>query len=766
MPLPPKLHANLLLYALLASLQTLVAAWGTNTEQITYVMPIYEGCLHTDVRSNDVAIMQGMKDMLGIGGPYTKLGWSFSSWALSRDVDYSSTDYNFDPTNMNYVLGIASQLKLPVLVHMNDGRWADCCTSNSDGGWNTTLLDHIAAQPNTTQVNQNNVSFYHSWYGSDFFSFSRLNHVYRSYKKRNVQGSARTLMNWARSQPDLFVGVSLDSETLFPSIDADYGYFATEEWRMWLQNKGIYGPGGEYFGQGRSPPFTSIQELNAAFLTSFASWDDVVPPETFQDGQPHSENWQQWRITLIDHEVADETLWLAEAGIPRELIYGHQTPELNYYGYGDSWSTEVAANGAGGVTMYGRNPDDFGNIVDPMKANSWNNWGVFEVNPLTTNFTFSYETLITYFKEGIKIICPNAFENVTAKDQYSLFDSPNFGNTFGDAIKEFLSTYGDIPRHLEPPPWNPGKKVYDLYDEFNLASKSGPSNLLIANGTSGSVPRKTIYSAVGGIITYKTQLPSVSNGERLNFWTSIGILDGAGPGGGISSFQLTINGDPLYGVGLALPPTYWIWKHWLPSLTDITRWAGQEVTIALATSGNEYYGWTQWGAPAIYKSTPDSANGLNNLALHKPVEVSSSGGGFGWTAQFLTDGNLEGGNIGQNGWSSRPHLTSSATEWAYVDLLGIENVGKVVLFSRSDLTTAESTGFPTAFRIQISDDAHTWKDLVSVKNYPRAKAGHAQIFIFEVQKGRFIRVIASELGGVGGEKNYSMQLRAIEIFQG
>ena len=756
-------HAALLSVLAGSRLLATVAGYGTTTEQITYMTPIYEGCLASDVRADDVDILQGMQAMLGTGGAYTKLGFSFSSWALSRDIQNSSADYVFDPTNLQYVLGIAQQLSLPILVHMNDGRWADCCTSNSAGGWNTALLDYIASQPNTTMQDNSGNSVYQSDFGNDFFSFSRLNTVYRSYKQRNVQASVTALMQWASANPDLFVGVSLDSETLFPSASADYGPLSNQEWSQWLQNTGIYGPGGDYFGQGRIPAFASISSFNQAMGTSFASWDALAPPSTLTAGDTFSEEWHRWRITSINHEVADETNWIAAAGVPRDVIYGHQTPELEFYGFADDWSTEVAANGAGGVTMYGRDPSDFGNIDNPMRALSKNNFGVFEVNPLTTDPTFAYDTLLTYYNDGIKVICPNAFENVTAKDQYSLFDSPNYGDTFGDAIKQFLSDYANTPRNLSPPPWNPGNNVYDLYDQFGSATSQGPDNHLDPAGSTGNAVRKTVYSAVGGNITYTTTLPAAPAGQRLNFWTSLGIKDGAGPGGGISTFQVTINGNLLFGSGMGLPQNYWIWKRWVPIMVDVTAWAGNEVTIVLETTGNDYYGWTQWGAPAIYLST--SSN--NNLALGQAVTVSSSDGeGAAWDPSYLTDGNIEGGTNGRNGWSSVSHSTSSGQESAQVDLGSSMSVGKVVLFSRSDLTTSASTGFPTAFQIQGSVDGSTWTTLVSLTDYPTALAGQGQIFNFVAQSARYIRVLASQLGGVGAESGYRMQLAEIEVYSG
>jgi hypothetical protein len=63
-----------------------------------------------------------------------------------------------------------------------------------------------------------------------------------------------------------------------------------------------------------------------------------------------------------------------------------------------------------------------------------------------------------------------------------------------------------------------------------------------------------------------------------------------------------------------------------------------------------------------------------------------------------------------------------------IDLGSTQSIGKVVLFSRSDLVDFTGTGLVTAFQIQGSNDASTWTTLLNETNYPGAKAGEIQIF--------------------------------------
>lgn len=194
-------------------------------------------------------------------------------------------------------------------------------------------------------------------------------------------------------------------------------------------------------------------------------------------------------------------------------------------------------------------------------------------------------------------------------------------------------------------------------------------------------------------------------------------------------------------------------------MVDVTAWAGSSVSVQLLTTGNEVWGWTTWGSPAIYASTTG-----NNLALGASVSVSSMDGPSTWDPKWVTDGNVV-GDSQRIGWSSISHDSAVATEWIIVDLGSSKSVGKVVLFSRSDLVDYQGTGFPTDFLIQGSSDQIDWMTLVSEKDYPGALAGEGQVFTFIQTDVRYVRVLATKLGGVGTEAGYRFQLGEIEAFE-
>ena len=79
-------------------------------------------------------------------------------------------------------------------------------------------------------------------------------------------------------------------------------------------------------------------------------------------------------------------------------------------------------------------------------------------------------------------------------------------------------------------------------------------------------------------------------------------------------------------------------------MVDVTFWAGRTVTFQFLTTGNDIWGWTTWGPPAVFVST----TGNNNLALGRAVSVSSEDGeGADWDPTYVTDGNIDGGRNGR-----------------------------------------------------------------------------------------------------------------------
>jgi hypothetical protein len=54
--------------------------------------------------------------------------------------------------------------------------------------------------------------------------------------------------------------------------------------------------------------------------------------------------------------------------------------------------------------------------------------------------------------------------------------------------------------------------------------------------------------------------------------------------------------------------------------------------------------------------------------------------------------------------------------------------------------------------------------LVNEVDYPGALAADLQIITFPSQSARYVRVLATELGGVAQESGYRMRLTEIEVY--
>jgi len=114
-------------------------------------------------------------------------------------------------------------------------------------------------------------------------------------------------------------------------------------------------------------------------------------------------------------------------------------------------------------------------------------------------------------------------------------------------------------------------------------------------------------------------------------------------------------------------------------------------------------------------------NNLKNVALNKPATASSSDGG---RPEEVTDDNLG------SRWSSH----SNDDQWIYIDLQQQENVFGVCLNFES--------AYAKKYKIQVSDDAKTWKNMMAVEN---GKVGVHELFFDDV-KARYVRMLGEKRG--------------------
>lgn len=168
---------------------------------------------------------------------------------------------------------------------------------------------------------------------------------------------------------------------------------------------------------------------------------------------------------------------------------------------------------------------------------------------------------------------------------------------------------------------------------------------------------------------------------------------------------------------------------------------------------NDVY-WDSKGWPTFH------ATHSSNLALYKPVTVSSSIEGYNWHINRVNDGQRSSLDSSM-GWSSHSNLNSNHTEWITVDTGAVKTISKVNLFTRTDDVGA---GFPIDFTIKVSSNNVNWTTVTTKTGYPKPGKG-AQSFGFTPQSARYVKVTGTNLRQLPNDNNYyRMQFAEIEIY--
>jgi len=274
----------------------------------------------------------------------------------------ASADYVFDPDwdprrrcgerrigddSLNAVVAHAKEKKLPVLVTLNGGIWADAYCDVPQ--WDVN--DKLEQDARNCQWNEKNEvmpdDFLKGLPGSQeapelarSLTFNVYAHDVRRYKKRNLQQAGAMLAVFAREFPDLFVGVNLDPDLYMNPFFGekqwyDYNPGTLRQFREWLAGTGPYaGRGGsgipDLRAYRRAKPLT-LGEVNAIAKRSWKSWQEVDPPRAFpREGpqpfwkDPWVREWEVFRRHLVHLHYDELARWLVEAGIARERIWSSQ----------------------------------------------------------------------------------------------------------------------------------------------------------------------------------------------------------------------------------------------------------------------------------------------------------------------------------------------------------------------------------------------------------------------------------------------------------
>jgi hypothetical protein len=430
----------------------------------------------------------------------TTLG-ATKNWVFDPDWDIERRcgEKRIAEDSLSTVLEYSVEHKLPVLVTLNGGIWADAACDVPD--WDVN--DHLEADPANCQWNEKNEvmpdDYLKHLTGSmespelarslTFNAYAKAN---RHYKRRNLQAAARMVMAFARRHPELFIGIALDADTYTnPFFDQkqwyDYNPGALKQFREWLAGSGPYAgkPASDVPDLSRyrrKRPLT-LAEVNKLAGKSWRSWDEVDPPRAFpHEGKPFWEDpwaheWEVFRRHLVHLHYEDLARWLVEVGVPKAKIFSSQgfiapwptampfavhidSPSKNYDTGGMSVEGAIPSDGHLGAIVYGKSAENDIRVegdanlfatfhkMDPGWAVGEFNTADFRNPKELPTYAMGYRTLREMFNYGARFASPMAWNgsNGVNAGQPGYVSFTAWRNTpLEDALRDFAVAHAYVP---------------------------------------------------------------------------------------------------------------------------------------------------------------------------------------------------------------------------------------------------------------------------------------------------------------------------------
>jgi hypothetical protein len=330
--------------------------------------------------------------------PTTRVGMRVPILYL-RTTTGDADDYRFDADfdvsrrqgarpvaddSLSRVLAHAREFRLPVLVTLNGGIWADAAGTCSRWDVNDRLEEDVAhCQWNERDAVMPDDYLTHlpgSQSAPELARALTLN-VYaravRDYQRRNLQQAARHVVAFMHAHPELFIGVNLDPDVYINPFFAetqwyDYNPGTLVQFRHWLAASGPYAgdvdDGVPDLSTWRRAAPLSLDQVCALSRRAFRRWDDVDPPRVFSRDaanpywrDPWVREWETFRRHLVALHYDELAQWLVEAGLPRDRIWSSQglmAPADDGMPLALSITSPVSNHDSGGVSIEGSKPRD------------------------------------------------------------------------------------------------------------------------------------------------------------------------------------------------------------------------------------------------------------------------------------------------------------------------------------------------------------------------------------------------------------------------
>jgi hypothetical protein len=432
-----------------------------------------------------------------------------------RQTFGQAKDWNFDPgfdierrcgqrriaeDNLARTLEHAEKHRIPVLITLNGGIWADAACDVP--AWDVN--DHLEQDPANCQWNEHGKVMADDYLrhlpgSQDAPELARsltLN-VYaravRHYKKRNLQQAARYVVAFMRRHPELIVGVNLDPDVYEnPFFNEtqwyDYNPGTLRQFREWLSGTGPYAGvprdgAPDLRAYRRKHPLTLAQAGRLAGKR-FARWADVDPPRAFPRDPAHPfwkdpwvYQWEMFRRHLVKLHYDELSEWLVAVGMPRDRIWSSQglmaplpggtpfalhldSPMRDSDSGGMSVEGSIPRDGHLGVILYGLSalndvPMENGRSLFTTLMAMDPGFGVVEYNTADLRhpkeqptYAGGYRSLRDLWNAGARYISPMAWNgsNGLAADQPDYVTFTAWRNTpLEDAARDFLLARMGLP---------------------------------------------------------------------------------------------------------------------------------------------------------------------------------------------------------------------------------------------------------------------------------------------------------------------------------
>lgn len=417
-------------------------------------------------------------------------------WAFDPSFDETRTQANGKlvlADSLQSILNYSINHQLPCVIGLNGGIWGDAAGSCPE--WD--LTDHLEQDKNNCQWNQRDEVMPDDYLKhltgaesapelSRSLTLNHYNNTVRAYKKRNLQQAGKLIAEFARENPDLYLGTNLDPDCYQnPFFEGkqwyDFNPSSLQQFRDWLSASGAYA--NELKNTIKHVPY-SLDSLNAYLGTEFSCWDAVEPPrdkicKLWSTEDKFLQLWEEFRRHLVQRHYSDLASWLSSAGVNSEVIYSSQgftAPQFGFEPFALTLSSPVKNYDSGGMSLEGSKPEQ-GHVGAILYGESARNnirtenrlpffenvrrldpdWAVVEFNPADLrddaqalpDYGFAWECLREMFNHGARFVNLMAWNGSSGNDHgqphfnahMALRDTP-----LEQAVIDFMLIHSDVPR--------------------------------------------------------------------------------------------------------------------------------------------------------------------------------------------------------------------------------------------------------------------------------------------------------------------------------